>query len=169
MKHTHYKSDYCKSCGSKTNYKDIDGVLRSHCNNCDYIDFADPKVVAVAIVVNENNELLLIKRNIEPAIGEWAFPSGYIDKGEAVEDAAIREAKEESNLDISLAKLVGVYSNTGNPVILIVYSASARSGKEKPGPETQDVRWFKLDKLPELPFPHDKQILLDWIDAQNNN
>ena len=66
-----------------TSGQDIDGIQRQYCDNCGYIDFIDPKVVAVAIVVNQKRELLLVKRNIEPALGEWAFPSGYVDNGEA--------------------------------------------------------------------------------------
>jgi len=165
MKHTHYKSNYCKSCGHKTSEQNIDGVLRKYCDNCEYIYFNDPKVVAVAIIANENQELLLVKRNIEPAIGEWAFPSGYVDSGEAVENAVVREAKEETNLDIAVEKLIGVYSNTGNPIILIVYSASPTGGKLLPGPESQDVRWFKLNDIPKLPFPHDNTIIDDWTSS----
>ena len=81
---------------------------------------------------------------------------------EAVEDAVVRETKEETNLDIAVKKLIGVYSNTGNPIILIVYSATKTGGNLLPGPESQQVRWFKLDDLPKLPFPHDNQIIDDW-------
>ena len=142
--------------------KDIDGVPRQYCENCEFVDFIDPKVVVVAIVANEKHELLLIKRNIEPALGQWAFPSGYVDSREAVEDAVVRETKEETNLDIAVKELIGVYSNTGNPIILIVYSATKTGGNLLPGPESQQVRWFKLDDLPKLPFPHDNQIIDDW-------
>jgi 8-oxo-dGTP diphosphatase len=163
MKHTHYKSNYCKSCGHKTSEQDIDGALRIYCSNCKYIDFIDPKVVAVAIIINENDELLLVKRNIEPAIGEWAFPSGYVDNKEAVENAVVREVKEETNLDIGVEKLIGVYSNSGNPVILIVYSTFPVGGELRSGAECQEVKWFRLDNIPKLPFHHDYTILTDWI------
>tara|TARA_B100001123_G_C14960743_1_gene887583 strand:- start:259 stop:765 length:507 start_codon:yes stop_codon:yes gene_type:complete len=163
MKHTHYKSKYCKACGHITTERDIEGTQRQYCNNCNYIEFVDPKVVAVAIVTNTQNDLLLVKRNIEPAFGQWAFPSGYVDNGEAVEDAVIRETKEETNLDIVVEKLIGVYSNTGNPIILVVYSASRIGGKLSPGPESQDVKWFNLTALPKLPFPHDNKIVDDWM------
>jgi mutator protein MutT len=162
MKHTHHKSNYCKVCGYKTSEKDIDGTPRQYCNNCEYVAYIDPKLVAVAIVSNEKQELLLVKRNIEPAIGKWAFPSGYVDSGEAVEDAVVREAKEETNLDIVVEKLIGVYSNTGNPIILIVYSATHTGGNLHPGIESQEVRWFNLNDLPKLPFPHDNKIIDDW-------
>ena len=145
-----------------TSGQDIDGIQRQYCDNCGYIDFIDPKVVAVAIVVNQKRELLLVKRNIEPALGEWAFPSGYVDNGEAVEDAVIREAKEETNLDILVDNLIGVYSNTGNPIILVVYSATEIGGNLLPGPESQEVKWFRLNNLPKLPFPHDNKIIDDW-------
>lgn len=95
-------------------------------------------------------------------MGEWAFPSGYVDNGEAVEDAVIREAKEETNLDIVVDNLIGVYSNTGNPIILVVYSATEIGGNLLPGPESQEVKWFRLNNLPKLPFPHDNKIIDDW-------
>ena len=63
--------------------------------------------------------LLLVQRAIHPSYGKWVFPGGYVDRGEALEAAAIREVKEESGLDVRLTRLLGVYSSPGYPVILI--------------------------------------------------
>ena len=113
-------------------------------------------------MVSKDGKLVLVQRNIDPAFGHWSFPSGYVDRGEVVEDAAVREVKEETGLDVRLNGFIGLYSSTGNVVILAVYSAEVVGGKLEAGPEAQDVGLFAVNELPPLPFPHDAQILQDW-------
>ena len=97
-----------------------------------------------------------------PAIGRWAFPSGYVDRGEAVEDAAVREVREETGLDVRLNGFVGLYSSTGGPVVLAAYSAQVVGGELRPGGDAREAALFHPDELPPLPFPHDARILRDW-------
>jgi ADP-ribose pyrophosphatase YjhB (NUDIX family) len=85
-----------------------------------------------------------------------------VDRGEKVEDAAIREVREETGLEVSLGPLIGVYSEAGNPVILIVYTADAWRGEAEAGPEAFEVGWFTPAALPPMAFAHDDQIIRDW-------
>jgi ADP-ribose pyrophosphatase YjhB (NUDIX family) len=71
------------------------------CKQCDFVFFLDPKVAACAII-HEPGGIVLLQRAIEPGYGKWVFPGGYVDRGETVADAAIREAKEEVNLEVRL-------------------------------------------------------------------
>ena len=157
---------YCQRCGERLEEKHIDGMSRPCCPSCGYVVFLDPKVAAVALVA-DGDGLVMVKRGVEPQYGKWAFPSGYVDRGEVVEAAAIREVKEETGIDVALEKLIGVYSLEGHPVVLVVYSARIIGGDIAVGHDALGVRTFALSELPPLPFPHDKQILKDWLAVSN--
>lgn len=152
---------YCHRCGNPMSERDVAGAIRPSCDLCGAVVFLDPKL-AVVVIVSRNEKILMVKRDIEPMMGRWSFPSGYVDRGEIVEEAAVREVREETNVEVNLDRLLGVYSSRGAPVVLIAYAASARSGIAEAGDETQAVGWFPPDKLPPLPFPHDDEILRDW-------
>ena len=153
--------NYCQRCGDRLAEKHSEGMSRPYCPACGYVVFLDPKVAAVALVV-DGDGLVMVKRGVEPEYGKWAFPSGYVDRGEVVEAAAKREVKEETGLDVALDRLVGVYSLEGNPVVLVVYSAHIIGGEVAIGHDALAVKTFALDELPPFPFPHDEQILKDW-------
>ncbi len=152
---------YCERCGSPLSSKVLEGKARMWCLECGHIVFLDPKVAAV-VVVEMDDKLVMVRRGVEPAIGRWAFPSGYVDRGEAVEDAAVREVKEETGLDVRLKGFVGLYSRTDDPVVLATFSAEATGDQLRAGGDASEVELFDPDNLPDLPFPHDDQILTDW-------
>lgn len=156
---------YCPLCAGDLTERVIETKKRLTCSNCGFVHYQNPKV-AVVVVVVKDGKLLLDKRDIEPQRGEWSFPSGYVDIGETVEEAAVREASEETGLGVRLDRLVGVYSSKDRPVVLVVFGASVVSGDLETGDESQDVRFFDLDKLPELAFPHDMQILQDCLNLR---
>ena len=162
------KVKFCGICGNELTNKSIHGIKRSDCITCGHIVFLDPKL-AVVVLVAKDNELLLVKRAIEPSIGKWSFPSGYVDRGEIVEAAAIREVKEETGLNIQILDLIGVYSKKNNPIVLVVYSAKIVGGKIEAGKECEEVAFFSTDNLPKMPFPHDEQILSDWGNLSKSN
>ena len=144
--------------------RDVAGTQRPCCDSCGAIVFLDPKL-AVVVIVSREGKILMVKRDIEPMMGRWSFPSGYVDRGEVVEEAAAREVKEETNVDVQLDRLLGVYSSQGSAVVLIAYAARVSGGNAKAGDETQAVGWFPSDDLPPLPFPHDEAIIGDWRTA----
>ncbi len=151
---------------------------RPTCPRGDYVWYGDPKVAAGVLVSRpranlENGssadtagpaarELLLVRRNHEPALGRWAFPSGFVDAGEVVEQAAAREVFEETGVEVRIDGLVGVYSEAGNAVVFIAYAGTLVAGEANPGDEAFEVGWFAPDALPELAFPHDDQIVAGW-------
>lgn len=135
--------------------------MRPSCEPCGRTYFLDPKVAAV-VVTSERDMVLMVRRGVQPALGQWSFPSGYVDRGEAVEDAAVREVLEETGLSVRLTRLVGVYSREGSPIILVVFDAVVTGGEQRPGHDVQEVGRFHKFGLPGLPFPHDRAILADW-------
>lgn len=153
--------NYCPRCGNGLSQSWIEGKTRRRCDACGFVAFFDPKL-AVAVLISTGDGLVMVRRGVEPQLGMWAFPSGYVDRGEVVEQAAAREAMEETGLHVSLDALIGVYSMVGNPVALIVYSAHIVGGTLAAGHDATDARFFPMDELPDLPFPHDARILADW-------
>ena len=121
-------------------------------------------VPAVDIIIETKEGVLLIERNHEPF--GWAIPGGHVEYGESVETAAVREAKEETSLDVKLIKLLGVYSDPKRDprkhTISMVYVAKAE-GSPKAGSDAKSFKIYTKDNLPEnLCFDH-KKILEDYF------
>ena len=157
-------NSYCHRCGSGMSERSVGGATRPSCDSCGAVVFLDPKL-AVVVIVSRDGKILMVKRDIEPMMGHWSFPSGYVDRGEIVEEAAVREVREETNVEVELDRLLGVYSSRGASVVLVAYAARVTGGVAEAGDETQAVEWFPSDDLPPLPFPNDDAIVRDWRDS----
>lgn len=131
------------------------------CPACGQVHFDDPKV-AVGVVAAREGQILLIRRNHEPKMGCWSFPSGFVDAYEDVVAAAAREAWEETGIRVTVGPLLGVFQEPGSRVIFLAYAAKAGPGEPVAGDECMDVRFFPTDALPELAFPHDQAIIAAW-------
>lgn len=123
-------------------------------------------LITVDIVILKSEGIVLIKRRNEPFKGYWALPGGFVEYGERVEDAAKREAYEETGLEIELKGLVGVYSDPDRDprghVISIAFLAVPRGGVLSPSTDASEVRVFK--KLPKLiAFDH-REIIRDALE-----
>tara|TARA_B100000315_G_scaffold212633_1_gene210104 strand:+ start:655 stop:1140 length:486 start_codon:yes stop_codon:yes gene_type:complete len=153
---------YCPACASPLVTKEAAGRQRPVCPKCDRVVYHDPKVAATCIV-ERDGQVLMVRRNVQPGIGLWSIPGGYVDRGEVVEEAAVREVLEETGLDVEVIRLLGLYSERGQPVIVAAFAARETGGKLKAGPETLDVGFFSTDNLPPLAFPRDREILHLWM------
>ena len=93
------------------------------------------------------------------------IPGGYVDRGERVESAAIREALEECGLEVRIRDLLGVYSYDGIVPVVIVYTAEIAKGDLKAGDETQTAGWFSKEEIPwqELAFRSTGEALEDYF------
>jgi 8-oxo-dGTP diphosphatase len=155
---------YCQRCGGRTSEREIDGRLRPVCDACGTVTYLDPKV-AVAVVIGRAGKVLLGLRAAHTRNpGLWSFPAGFAERGEGVETAAIREAREESGLEVRLDRLLSVISADGEPVVLLAYAAEPIDPAAEPvaGDDLLEVGWFGLAELPPLAFPHDRAILAAW-------
>src|SRR5262245_34846113 len=131
---------------------------------CEFVFYLNQKVVAASIPF-EDGQVLLTRRAINPAHGKWTFPGGYVDWGEPVELAAVRETYEETGLTVDLGKLVGVYSYPDTPVVIVVYEARVTGGALMPCHESDRVEWVGLEAIPwdELAFPSTTAALRDFL------
>ncbi|ADP77812.1 NUDIX hydrolase [Methanothermus fervidus DSM 2088] len=137
--------------------------------------YKSPKLTVDIIIMDSKGKIVLIKRKKDPYKNFWALPGGFVEYGEKVEEAAIREAKEETGLNIKLKKLVGVYSDPNRDprghVVSICYLASPVSGKLKAKTDAKDVSLFNIEEIDniKLAFDHAKMIkdALELLEHEN--
>lgn len=153
-------------CGQRLTTATPEGDTRRRlvCLDCGFVHYINPRPVAGVIPVREDGHVLLVRRAIEPRVGSWVFPGGFMDVGETAEEAAARETQEEACLLVDALNLVGVYTRVEPGVVVIVYEGVARSDAAC-GHETSEVRWFAPDAIPweELAFDSTTAALTDWV------
>lgn len=158
---------FCPRCGGGLESRRLKAhePARLVCRECSFIFYQDPKIVAATICTLENR-VVLLRRGVEPAMGKWVFPGGYVDRGESVQEAAIRETKEESNLDVELRSLLDVYSYSRSPNVIVVYAAAIVGGELQAGDETVEARTFPASQIPweELAFQSTRDALQTYVD-----
>ena len=135
---------FCQRCGSGVAEQLHQDRMRPVCTSCGAVVFLD-------------------RRDTEPGIGRWTFPAGFVDRGEGVEEAAVREMEEESGLKVRISGLLGVYSKAGEAIVLIVYSGDVIGGTLAAGPEAQEAGLFDSRDMPPLAFERDTAIMADWM------
>jgi ADP-ribose pyrophosphatase YjhB (NUDIX family) len=161
------KVKFCPLCGAAMEPRMLtpENVARKVCTRCGFVLFPGPKLVAGCFVVDAGR-VLLLRRGIEPALGKWTFPGGYVDYGENSADAAVREAREEVGMRIKLGQLLGVFTDLTAPALTVVVYLAA-PGKESPSlsDEASEVRYFAPDDIPwrDLAFPTTTDALTAWV------
>ena len=171
MNHDHFMMQlepdfqFCPVCGGRlesTILKESEPA-RLVCSDCDFIFYLDPKLAAGS-VVELDGRIVLLRRGIEPQKGKWVVPGGYVDRGEAVEAAALRETEEECGIKTRIKNLLGIYSYPGRPVVVVVYVTEYLKGDLTAGDETLEVKLFRLEEIPwdDLAFPSTSDALRDY-------
>lgn len=157
---------FCPRCGNPLDSRVLKAgePPRLVCRACAFVFFLDPKIAA-GVVFSYDGGILLVQRAIHPSYGKWVFPGGYVDRGETLEAAALREVREESGLAVRLTRLLGVYSFPDNPVIVVAYAGDVTGGSLKIDDESLAVRSFPPAEIPwhELAFPSTVQVLRDYL------
>jgi len=166
--HSHHSAEFrfCPKCGGALARRQmkVTEPARRVCETCTFIFYEDPKVAACTIPILDN-KIVLLKRGIEPSYGKWVFPGGFLDAGERVEDAAMRETWEEVNLRVEVTRLLNVYSYPGYPVVVVVYLARVVGGQLQAMDETLEVQTFSPTEIPwdELAFPSTRDALTEYV------
>ena len=157
---------FCPRCGDtlKPRRMKLDGPELQACPSCSFVHYHDPKV-ATGTLFTLDGGIVLVQRAIPPSYGKWVFPGGFVDKGERLEAAAIRETREEVNLDVRIDRLLNVYSYEDSAVVIIAYAAHVVSGELQAKDEALDVRSFPPTRIPweDLAFRSTKDAIRDYI------
>ncbi|MFQ5510724.1 MAG: NUDIX hydrolase [Candidatus Krumholzibacteriia bacterium] len=162
--------EFCPLCGRGLveRMPENEDRVRRVCDSCGYVHYENPTPAAGVIVV-EDGRVLLVKRKYEPKAGLWTLPAGFVESGEDAGACAVREAKEETNLDVEVVRLFDVYSALDDPratVVLILYLCRRTGGELACGDDAVDARFFALDSLPDgIAFRAHRNALRD-IQAQ---
>ncbi len=167
--HNNYLFRFCPVCGGdfRTVALKENEPPRLVCSLCNFVFYLDPKLVACAIV-EIKGKIVLVKRAMSPERGKWVIPGGYVDRGEEVETAAVRETKEECGIDIRLNKLLGVYSYPGYLEVVIVYLAEYESGDLIAGEENTASTLVSPGEIPweTLAFQSTRDALKEYCDLK---
>lgn len=133
---------------------DGDTLERDVCDTCGFVHYQNPKVV-VGSVVHHGGQILLCRRAIEPRLGYWTLPAGYLEFGESVAEGAIREAAEEACAEIVIEAVLAVYTVPRIAQVQIMHVAHLATPHIEAGPESAEVNLFDWDDIPwdDLAFP----------------
>ncbi|MDX1994256.1 MAG: GNAT family N-acetyltransferase [bacterium] len=161
---------YCPNCGQKLTQRKEGGRMRPACNNCGYIHYVNP-VPGVGLLIEVAGGLVLIQRRNPPHRGEWTLPSGFVEADESAEEAALREAEEETGLKVEIIELAGINSfPEGPPVsgIMIFYRMRPVGGTLRAGDDAMEARVFQAEHLPLLPFRTHREIVAEWLEKYHS-
>jgi ADP-ribose pyrophosphatase YjhB (NUDIX family) len=140
---------------------------RPVCTQCGFVFYIDPKIAVGTIIATDAGRLVLVRRAIDPGYGKWVFPGGYVDRGEPLTAAAIREAREECGLDVRLDGLVNIYSYAGRAPVIVVYAATAIAGELCGDDECLETAEFDRSGIPwdDLAFQSTHEGLRDYFNG----
>jgi ADP-ribose pyrophosphatase YjhB (NUDIX family) len=156
---------FCPLCGGTLVREAVPPDQREHpvCSRCRFVFYLNPKVVA-ATIPEQDGRVLLTRRSIDPGRGLWTFPGGFVDYGETVTDAALRETFEETGLKAELTGLLDVFTYAGAPII-VVYKAVVVGGTLTPCDENDQLEWVAPGDIPwdALAFQSTREALRAWM------
>lgn len=155
---------FCPHCATSLNETFIDGRDRKSCPKCGWVHYVNPLPVTVALTVNQENELLLIRRAHEPAFNEWALPGGFIEAGERPEEGCLRELFEETSLEGTIDRLIGVWhleSAMYGSLMAVAYRVIAAHERISINHEVFEAGFYSPDNLPPVRIPLHRQIIAE--------
>ena len=159
--------NYCTRCGSPLKLGPVPGEDRERlaCPSCGLIAYVNPRLVVTTFPITDDGEIVLIRRGIEPGLGDWAQPGGFLEVDETVNQAAIRETFEETGLIVEPGEIVGLYTRLEASVVTIVFEARIVGGTAVPTPEATEVRPYAPEAIPwsTIAFKTTMWALHDWL------
>lgn len=156
---------YCPACGRPVEARMLEADHRPRLVCPDgHVTWRNPRMVVGTLPIR-GGRVYLARRDIEPGLGRWTCPGGFLELGESTQEGARRETEEETELRVEIGRLIGVYSRPHAGVVTIMYEASVVGGAPEPAAETSEVRDFGPDELPwaELAFSTVESALRDWV------
>ena len=155
--------NFCIRCGAKLRVLcDREEKLRPKCESCGWVYYKNSVPAVSCLVINENTEVLFIKRRFEPRAGHWALPSGYIEIWQSPEEAAVEELHEETGLVGEIEEYLGYYYGNSpiyEKVLSLGFKMKITGGKLQAGDDASDAKFFKIEEMPKHAFWAHKYFL----------
>jgi len=145
---------FCLMCGTQLETKNLEDRDREICPRCGWIYYKQYKVSA-GVRIQKDGRLLLVQRGLEPWKGCWYMPAGFIEIDEELEQAAVREAFEETGLQVKTLGLAGVYTYDDDPRgngIVFLYDAEILGGRMQVSHETEQIGFFSAEEIAKMKF-----------------
>jgi ADP-ribose pyrophosphatase YjhB (NUDIX family) len=161
---------HCLYCGGELTKKSEDGVLRDFCPCCNSYFYENPLPV-VSAIIESSRRILLVKRGRRPSKGLWCLPSGFAEAGESIEEAALRELKEETGIKGKIIKLLDVDSYKSRfygDLLFLTFIVEQSGGKLCAGDDCSQARFWPVNKLPPLAFRSNKRALDAYIKSRRD-
>lgn len=159
--------NYCARCGAELAMAALPEESRDRlaCGACGHVAYVNPRLVVTTLPVTDAGEVVLLRRGIEPGLGAWAQPGGFLEVDETVAEAAVRETLEETGLLVQPGELVGIYSRLEAAVVVLAFEARITGGTARETPEALEVRAFAANEIPwdGIGFKTSFWALHDWV------
>lgn len=158
---------YCAYCGGEISSRDQDGKSRDYCPACNTFFYENPLPVASTVVVNENREVLLVRRKKDPYRDMWCLPIGFAESGEEIAEAALRELKEEAGITGEIVRLIDVDTVDNyfyGSLAIVTYEVRMTGGIVQPGDDASDAKYFPIGDLPELAWSSNTKAMEIYIE-----
>jgi 8-oxo-dGTP diphosphatase len=159
---------YCPRCAERLEWRGVEypDVLHPVCTKCGFILWQNPKPSVEALILRgeaSRTEILLGRQSAARAKGRWDIPGGFLNAGDRIEPALIRECRREMGIEVDVGDLVGAFEGMfyDIPIVSLIYACQVVSGDPTPHDYIDEVRWFPLDDPPDLAF----DIISDAIAA----
>lgn len=163
------KRKYCPYCGTGIIKKKEGDVLREHCPSC-HVFFYDNPLPVVSCILMKEREVLLVKRGNQPYKGKWCLPSGFAETGESIQDAALRELREETGLRGKITGLVNADSTKNHfygDLIFHTFEVELTGGSLRAGDDAVDAKYFPIHHTPVLAFKSNTVAINTFIKAKS--
>jgi len=158
---------FCPRCGAEL----AGDATRLECAACGFVAYANPKPTATAVCEDDSGRVLLTRRAVEPNIGAWDLPGGFVEEDEHPLDALRRELREETGYDVEPVTFLGVWmdeyggDSTAHTTLNLFWTARITGGEPAPADDVSELGWFAADELPpdrELAFACIGSALAAW-------
>ena len=160
---------FCPYCGQRVSEKSLGKWVHGYCSQCDMIHYENPLPAVAVLVLNHRNQLLLVKRSVEPAKGAWCLPGGFIEIGESIEEAVLRELEEETGIKGEIVSLVDFFSQKSQyygAILIFGYRVRMLSGELHAGDDAQEATFFDLNALPHIAFLSHQMLIEKAFDRE---
>lgn len=159
--------NHCSRCGAALDHGPVPGEERDRlvCPGCGHITYVNPRLVVTTLPVTDAGEVVLLRRGIEPGVGSWAQPGGFLEVDETVHEGAVRETHEETGLVVEPRTIIGLYSRLEAAIVVVGFEGRIVGGSPRTTREALEIQEFAPHEIPwdDVAFKTTHWLLRDWL------